>query len=107
MKNHTENCGFPCIVEAENEDPSFFVTNQRREQSSEHYPHFSSASGFSEFRSDLYQNLHTLYCKTQTLSVTLIQHRKREREDDYYGTYICTYIWERSVSIDLRLESPN
>ena len=53
LKNHTENCGFPGIVEAENEDPSFFVTKQRREQSSEHYPHFSSALGFSEFRSDL------------------------------------------------------
>ena len=41
-KNRTENSGFSGIVEAENEDPSFFITEQRREHSSEHYPHLYS-----------------------------------------------------------------
>ena len=35
----TENCGFPGIVEAENKNSSFFVTEKRRKQPGKHQTH--------------------------------------------------------------------
>lgn len=40
----TENGGFASIVETENEDPSFFVAKERREQFGKHYPHLEATS---------------------------------------------------------------
>lgn len=46
QKERTEDCGFPGIVEAEHEDSSLSVAEQRGEQPSEYDTHRESTSLF-------------------------------------------------------------
>lgn len=87
-ENHTENCGFPRIVKAENEDPSFSVSKERREHSSKQNPHtvFDLLFRQIEMKQDQIRRAEPTLssCKTSTVGCEL---REREREETERGNF--------------------